>query len=440
MKESAGKLRTDYLRLKSALYDPNTDLEAAPAVVESVRALFHHARTIGVIHLEIDPLARVEAVYGWQVLDRLLKAVAGEMLWLRGGSLPAESVITQHGVHADRFLIFVPLPHHDQGPHASLVVQTCASLQDRLQSLFAGADFRAMAPRPVFSIGSATITENPFFRMERQIYRGVEEARHAGTRQEAQERSRQHAELKRIIREQRIEILFQPILHLATERIIGYEAFTRGPRDSMFESPGTLFECSREVGMSSELDLICQRAALKQARRLSAGDKLFLNALPASLLDPGFREGLLADLPKGFPIGRGDIVLEIADRNSIDDFEAFGSEVSDLRARGFRMSIDDVGKASSSLESLSEVHPDYIKVDNSLVRGIHKNLIKQELLKSLCQVARAMNAEVIAEGIETRDELEAVMRCGAAYGQGFLFYRPSRELPARGTAAGRQGM
>jgi len=433
-------LRTEYLRLRSATFDANTELQSVASVVEAVRALFHRTRTIGVIHLEVDPLARVETVYGWQVLDRILKAVAVETVWLRSSLLPPETVVAQQGVFADRFLVFVPLPHNDQGPHAVLVLQSCATLVDRLTNLFAGEDFRAMSPRPVFHVGSATITEHPFYRLERQIYRGIEEARMAGARQEAQERSRQHAELKSIIREERIEILFQPILNLETEVIIGYEAFSRGPRNSMFESPGTLFEYSREVGMSSELDLLCQRTALKQARRLSSGDKLFLNALPASLLDPGFREGLLADLPEGYPIARGDIVLEIADRNTIVDFEAFGTEMSDLRAKGFMMSIDDIGKASSSLESLSEVHPDFIKVDNSLVRGIHKNLIKQELLRSFCQVARAMNADVIAEGIETREELEVVRRCGARFGQGFLFYRPSRELPARRAAAGRQEM
>lgn len=424
------RLHTDSLRLKGALFDPNTNLYAAAALMESVRGLFQKTRSVGVLHLEIDPPGRVERVYGWQVLDHVLRIVAQEIDRLMGGSLPAEAIVCQSGIYAERFLIFAPIARGEMGNPAAFLARISRAIQEPLERCFAGNDFRSMAPPPTLSIGSAVISEHPFYRVERQVYRAIEEARLSASREEVRERGRQHAELKRIIREQNIEILFQPILHLESERIIGYEAFTRGPRDSIFETPRSLFEYSREVGMSAELDLMCQRTVLRQARRLAAGDKLFLNALPASLLDPGFREGLLGDLPEGFPIAREDIVLDIGDMNSVEDYKAFDSEVADLRSRGIRMSIDDVGRGASSLENISEMGPDFIKVDNAMVRNIDKSMIKQEIVRSLCEAARAMDALVIAEGIETREELEAVIRCGASYGQGYLFYRPSRELPA----------
>jgi EAL domain-containing protein (putative c-di-GMP-specific phosphodiesterase class I) len=422
--------RTELLRLRGALFDPNTELYSAPALLESVRGLFQRTRTVGVVHLEIDPQGRVEAVYGWQVLDGLLRTVAQELRLLAGGSLPADAFVCQSGIYSERFLIFAPIARGDQGSPSGYLGRTCRGIQEHLEKRFAGIDFRSMAPRPTLAIGSAVISEHPFYRLERQIYRATEEASLSASREESRERGRQHVELKRIIREQNIEILFQPILHLESETIIGYEAFARGPRDTVFETPRSLFAYSREVGMSAELDLMCQRTVLRQARRLAAGDKLFLNALPASLLDPGFREGLLGDLPEGFPIAREDIVLDIGDMNSIEDYKMFDSEVTDLRSRGIGMSIDDVGRGASSLENISEMGPDFIKVDNAMVRNIDKSMIKQEIVRSLCQAAVAMDAVVIAEGIETREELATVMRCGATHGQGYLFYRPSRELPA----------
>lgn len=429
MKADESRLHTDLLRLKGALFDPNTGLYAAPALTEPVRALFHRTRTVGILHVEIDPSGRVESVYGWQVLDDLLRTVARELESMMGGIVPADALICQAGIYAERFLVFAPVARGEQAGAAARIAKIGRSVQEQLEKRFAGTEFRAMAPRPALSIGSSVVSEHPFYRLERQIYRAVEEARMSASREESRERSRQHAEIKRIIREQAVEVLFQPVLDLTTERIIGYEAFTRGPAGTAFEQPSSLFEHSREVGMSAELDLICQRAVLRQARRLAAGDKLFLNALPASLLDPGFREGLLGDLPEGFPITREDIVLDIGDLNSIVDYEAFGTEVADLRSRGFRMALDDVGRGSASLENLSEMGPDFIKVDNSLVHNIDKNMIKQEFVRSLCQAARLMDAAVIAEGIETREELEMVIRCGASYGQGYLFFRPDQELP-----------
>jgi EAL domain-containing protein (putative c-di-GMP-specific phosphodiesterase class I) len=418
--------------MRGALYDPNTGLDTCPAVMEAVRAFFHKTRSVGLIHLEVDPQSRVEMVYGWQVLDRLLNAVSTSLQELRGDVVPEGAVICQTGICADRFVIFLPLSRGEQRMSPSPLDEICRRIAVRLGHRFGGADFRAMAPRPAFSIGAATVMEHPFFRLERQIYDGIDEARISASKGELQERTRRHAELKRIIREEEIHTLFQPIVDLSDERIIGYEAFSRGPVDSIFEMPNVLFECGKEVGMTGALDLLCQRAALNQARRLSAGDKLFINALPASLLDPGFREGLLADLPLDFPIRREDIVLDIADRNSVSDYEAFESEVTDLRAKGFCVSIDDVGKSTASLEHLVEVSPDFIKVDDSIIRGIHTNLVKQEMLRSLSHVAAQIKAVVIAEGIETREELEAARRCGATLGQGFLFYRPSGDLPARG--------
>jgi EAL domain-containing protein (putative c-di-GMP-specific phosphodiesterase class I) len=313
-------------------------------------------------------------------------------------------------------------------------------VQDRIEERFAGAEYQDMTPRPGVNVGIAAVTEHPFFRLERQIEKGIDDARAAGGRQREPERARQHAELKRIIRDQQIETLFQPIVDLENGRIMGYEAFARGPADSAFTMPDSLFALSRDAGMAGELDRVCQRAALRSARRLGPGHKLFLNALADSLLDPGFREGLLADLPADFPIQRGDIVLEIADRNTIADYDAFGAEVDDLRACGFRMSIDDVGKGATSLESLSQVRPDFIKVDMSLIRNIGNNLIKQELLRSLLQVARTMNAQVIVEGVETQEELDAVRRCGAKLGQGYLFQRPSRDIPVEGLGQVHPGM
>lgn len=431
-------LRAEFLRLKAALHDPNTGLDATAAVLEAARALFQTSRAVGLIHVEVDPLARVETVYGWQLFDRILKTVADEIRSARETPLPAASIVCQAGICADRFLVLVPLGRGEVSTRPELLDTGCRALQDRLTTRFSGSDFRAMSPRPTFSIGCAVVAEHPFYRLERQLYRAIDDARQSGMRAEAQVRGRQHAELKRIIRDQQIETVFQPIVDLETRRIFGYEALSRGPSESMFEAPATLFECSREVGMSGELDRCCQRAALRQARRLSRGDKLFLNALPSSLLDPGFREGLLAELPEDYPIACSDIVLEIADRNGIVDDGTLTAEVADLRSLGFRVSVDDVGRNASSLERLADVRPDFIKVDVSLVRNIHRNLIKQGTVRSICELAREIESTVIAEGIETREELDALRQCGVRYGQGYLLFRPSRNLPAR-PAAGKIG-
>lgn len=420
---------TEALRLKAALYDPNTKLYTISAVMETVRSFFHRSRVVGLIHCELDPKSKLESIYGWQVLDGVLASVSAVLRGARGRELPDETVICQTGVSHDRFVLFIPQPRPRQSGKAVGLDESCALLGELIARRFEGEEYRTMTPGPIFNLGAITLTEHPFHRLERLVSRGLDEARRIGARGEGDRLARRHAELKRIIREEEIETFFQPILDLGDQRVIGYEAFVRGPRDTMFESPGTLFAYSDEVGMSVELDLLCQRAAVQKARDLPAGQKLFLNALPASLLDPGFRESLLAFLPGDSSIAREDIVLDIADRSDIDDVEAFGPEVLGLRTQGFRVSIDDFGKASLSLDKITKLRPDFIKVDRSLIRDIDKDAVKREVLRSLCKEARTIDSVVIAEGIETAGELLTAKRCGVTLGQGYLFCRPTRDLP-----------
>ena len=119
-----------------------------------------------------------------------------------------------------------------------------------------------------------------------------------------------------------------------------------------------------------------------------------------------------------------EVVIEIAEREAIGDYRLFESEVGELRMRGFRLGVDDVGTGSGSLQTIAEIRPDYIKVDGSLIRNIQQSLVKQEMLRSLSKVARSIEATLVAEGIESGEELAAVRDCGVRYGQGFLFARP----------------
>ena len=186
--------------------------------------------------------------------------------------------------------------------------------------------------------------------------------------------------------------------------------------------------------ISPLLDSLCRRRALHAARGMEAGKKLFLNSLPETLADPAFAdhhaEELLADAQLSAP----EVVLEITERAGIEDFERFGRRLGRLRDRGYQVAIDDVGTGYSSLQTISEVRPDYLKLDLSLIKNIHRSLIKQDLVGSLIQVASRTRTRVIAEGIESEEEYQALRACGVRLGQGFYFARPAPPFPvlARG--------
>jgi len=214
------------------------------------------------------------------------------------------------------------------------------------------------------------------------------------------------------------------------DTIMGYEALTRGPRNTTFEVPKNLFTLSEATRLSADLDSLCRQRALRGARGFDLDKKLFLNSLPEALRTPDEIERSLTGVLEEVALRPHNLVLEITERSAIEDFESFNRGLERLRRSGFLVAIDDVGTGYSSLQAISEVPADFLKVDISLIKNIHQSLIKQDLVHSLLQVAARTRTRVIAEGIETPEEHQALRACGVRYGQGFFFARPAPSFPA----------
>jgi EAL domain-containing protein (putative c-di-GMP-specific phosphodiesterase class I) len=217
---------------------------------------------------------------------------------------------------------------------------------------------------------------------------------------------------------------YEPIVELESTNVIGYEALTRGPEGSALQSPERLFSGAKEFGLTFELDCLCRRRALEHAGCLPSGAKVFLNCLPATMSDPNLRdEGLLAALEK-YHLAPGDLVLEISERESIDNFAIFRELRDAYRELGVQIAVDDAGAGYASLEAIMEIAPDYLKADMALVRGIDTDPPRREVLNGLKEVAKRIGSLVIAEGIETEEELRVVKELGIQFGQGYIFGAP----------------
>ena len=218
-----------------------------------------------------------------------------------------------------------------------------------------------------------------------------------------------------------LNVRFEPIVHLETAQVIGYEALTRGPARTELVNPVQLFHEAESAGLLFELDCLCRKLALEQASVLPRGKMLFLNCLPTAIGDPNLRVEGLRKVLENYELRPSDLVLEISESESIENFGVF-REVSDsCREVGVRIAIDDAGTGYASLEAIMEITPDFIKTDMGLVRGIDSDPPRQEVVRALASVARGIGAQVIAEGIETDAELRALRELGVRYGQGYFF-------------------
>jgi len=219
--------------------------------------------------------------------------------------------------------------------------------------------------------------------------------------------------------------VFQPVFDLVNGRMIGIEALSRGPRGSELESGEILFSLAERTEMLLPLERITRAQSLDAAAAAGRPDcKIFLNLSPAAVSDPDFLGPLFLEEVVSRGLSPDQIVLEITERTYVVYQELFREVLARFRQQNFHIAVDDVGTGYSSLASLADIQPDYLKFDTVFVRGIDKHPTKQGLLEALLSFARKMHTQVIAEGIEREEELKTLRALNVPYGQGFFLARP----------------
>ena len=235
-------------------------------------------------------------------------------------------------------------------------------------------------------------------------------------------------EFEKILANRNIRTLFQPIVSLKNGDILGYEALSRGPVGSIFESAPSLFQAGSKYGRSWELERVCRQRTIEKISKLSLSYKTFINVNPKVILEEGFKKGFTNRLLSEYGVDPSSIVFELTEGSSIKDFDLLKDAVTHYLKQGYKIAVDDLGEGYSGLKILAETHPDYMKIDMSLVRNIEKKPINQALLKAFCEFGKTMNIKVIAEGIETDDELRTLVEIGVDFGQGYLIGKPEGEF------------
>lgn len=237
------------------------------------------------------------------------------------------------------------------------------------------------------------------------------------------------AELETIIQDKKVTPVYQPIVHLKTGVIMGYEALSRGPAGSPLHYPTKLFATAVEHNRLLSLEQVCREAALAKMTELKPGQCLFLNMNAEVIKDPNFRGGLT----KAFLIENGlnpaQVTFEITERTAITDFDSFTKSLNHYRQQGYSIAVDDAGAGYSSLEAIAALRPNYIKLDRSIVHNVDKDPLKQAMLDAMTRLAAVIHSKIIAEGIESADELAVLISKGVHYGQGYFLARPSFPPP-----------
>jgi EAL domain-containing protein (putative c-di-GMP-specific phosphodiesterase class I) len=221
------------------------------------------------------------------------------------------------------------------------------------------------------------------------------------------------SQLDRIIVEHAFNPVFQPVVQLQTREIIGFEALTRF-KDGM--RPDLRFMEADSAGMSVRLEVACINEQLEAATWLPPGPWVSLNVSPALA-------SAVVPLISALERADRDVVLEITEHVEIADYRTLVAALDLVRGRA-RLAVDDAGAGYAGLRHILELSPQFVKLDISLVRNVDTDPARQAMVAGMAHFALNAGSELIAEGIETDGELQALIRLGISLGQGYLFGKP----------------
>lgn len=409
------ELRAEWLRYRSHLIDPATELPTLAAALDDIRRLLEERSTLGLVFLDLSETRRLEPQQGFLAYDELVRSVGVALRALRGGLLGPRDLVSMLGVRCDKFLVVT-----EGVPGEPLGTVALGRLGDAVRAtlLKEASGMPGMASLMVH-VGQALLRRDPTLRPERSVQRALDEAIRSCFADWTRAEGRSTQGLDAILEADQLTTFYQPILALDDLSVLGHEVFTHGPVGGPFESPERLFLLAERTGRLVKLERLCRKRALScVAPQMQTGARLFLNTTAHALRDPELAGGAFLEALAGVGVSADKLVLELAERATVEERRTYLETLQRLKGRGVGVAIDDMGAGYSSLQAVVELEPDYLKFDIALVRGIDRSRIKRSLLETVVELSAKIGAEVIAEGIESESELDTVRSLGVGLGQG----------------------
>ncbi len=390
--------------------------------------LLENGHPIWIVYLDIVKFHEIEFRHGHKVCKRILEEMQTEI----------ESTLKQHkhlfrytfaeSRGGDDFVVYFVPDRNTPWLIAEVVEKWVIPLENRLNKIVN----KEVQEKVRLRSGVVLCSNESGRSSDYLLYAAVKEAFLLNKAEPDPQYFSRRAEIARLIKqpEDNLRTAFQPILQVLNGEIFGFEALSRTTGATSFSNISDLFPFAEKVGQLYPIETLCRRTAIVSASKvLAPSELLFLNINPQVLADPDFASGQTQRLLQQEGLLPANVVLEITERSAIDDFHTFRQALAHYQSQGFLIALDDVGAGYSSLQSIAELHPDFLKIDRSLISGVNANSIKWALLETFVTFSKRIGCRILAEGVETEEEMRTVVQLGVDYVQGFYVAKPSFERP-----------
>ncbi len=418
--------------------DELTNLPLIPLIINNIKKELETSDQIGLLCLKVS-IYGGQKTYNWMEWEQILRHIGRIFQEFQGKVFRCNDLVSIYSGIKENAFIFLSPPRFQ--PHVTLedLRNISERIQTHLQKRITGELGLYHAQKFNFSIGYALITNHLDLPIEKSIYYGLERAAHVTVNKEEYNRWELISNLRELINNRGVYSLFQPIVNLSVREPIGYEVLSRGTpygyysisdypiKDKIkgkFEHPKLLFDLAERSNLIWTLEHLCQEKALEGILKLplgGSGGLFFFNMAHQSISDPRFRR---MELFNRVGLKVENIVIELSARTIVEEFKSVSYAVRWLRNKGVKVAIDNIEPFYIDLPAMVYLKPDFIKLDSSLVRGIDGDLLRQNLLKGFMETFQQLECTVIAVGIETEAEYNALLKMGVKYGQGYFLGSP----------------
>lgn len=233
--------------------------------------------------------------------------------------------------------------------------------------------------------------------------------------------------IDRVVRERRLSTVWQPIISLSDSSTVGFEAFTWFPDDLVGWSPARYFTEAHAVGLGVDLELLAVRSAFADASYFPESTYISVNTTPGMITNGDFVSAFVRG-----PVSPDRVVLEMTEHIAIEDYESVTEATENLRSLGVRLAVDGAGAGYSSFRHIVRMRPDIIKIDQTISNGISRDHRQRAVTAAIKLYADQVGSTtLLAEGIETAEDLAVMSDLGIDTGQGFYWGppAPASQLP-----------
>jgi len=375
---------------------------------------------IGLIYIDIKDFKNIEDVYGGDVCNKILKNTGEVLKNMKIDFAGPRSKIAVCSLGGDDFMVFIEAPEATDN-YETEYLKVKQTIEEKMNQ----ANHQLSLYRPLsIHLGYTEIKYKPDAHIESLTYKAIKEASTAAKQYAHAEEHAKLRAIRQIIDQKQIRTVFQPIFSLKTGAVLGYEALSRGPMGTAYESPSQLFAIADDFQCLQELENLCHSTAIQSIGTELRDNYLFVNVNPLILNPNNYEKGLMQNAIRDSRLRFKNVVLELTERTEVQDYAQLRESLRYYRNQGFVIAIDDAGSGYSSLAAIAELQPEFVKIDMSLIRDIDKSPTKKAMLETLLGFASKVNARIICEGIETEEELKVLCSIGCDYGQGFFLARP----------------